>query len=282
MAYNNRTTVSSMLNVANVSGLFEQERCLRKVPPFSHQRYFHLYRTASSNHPFPTGCKLRPSVDDEWKDLMEDGSGFISFAPSLDKTPPTLISCPDGVSEVNKRFHSEEGRINCSEKLQELYQLRDRVFNSRSQKFHWSADCFENAGKVETETYQTDIGIEIDIEQESSPVLNDYDYSLNNYVAVITGDQSCPFWIGTITKVHKNKSSVISRLTLHWHELQGASVYDGIYKEAYLQGKGKRSPWIGIVSSDSVVLTFQRLTTRKRLPANVHKKLRTEFGAISS
>lgn len=97
----------------------------------------------------------RKNCDDAWVNLYpthskEFRAGVLNSCPDFTATPPTNISCPDGLNEVNKRLWSKDERINDAEKSIELQDLRDFVFRKRTDHFHWKM-----ANEVETEHKRT-------------------------------------------------------------------------------------------------------------------------------
>ena len=151
--YNDHTRVSHLKRISNWSGLCEQERCIQNVTLFSRYRYFRFVRKERryfneledamiGTGVFLSGCFVKTNSTDEWSQLQTPSGGhwggFLKFCPDLSRTPDTIISMPPGLHEVNRRLESEEGRINDISKLHELYELRDFVFQSRVDKFHWN------------------------------------------------------------------------------------------------------------------------------------------------
>ena len=143
--------VQHMQRVANFSGLCEEEKCLRKVNRITQWRYF-LFTLGSNENihtsehsqsgPLPTVCHVKENNSEKWEFLFKSTGGgkpggILRQCPDLRKTPPLKISCPDGVDNVTKRFCSEEGRVNDIDKMIELHKLRDFVFRSRTDPFHW-------------------------------------------------------------------------------------------------------------------------------------------------
>lgn len=99
-----------------------------------------------------TACSVKRNCDDRWQLLGSNdkqtrailSSRFLKHCPNLINTPPLVITCPDGLDEVSKRFESEEGRVNDIEKMIILHELRDFVFQKRVNEFHWDVNnCVE-------------------------------------------------------------------------------------------------------------------------------------------
>lgn len=167
-AYGGRAQVEHLKRVANWSGLCQQEGCLRTVERITHWRYFSFVReSASETIPIKrqradtqeravavkrrTAIYVKKDCDDKWQKLYPsakstESGGILRACPNLAKTPPTNITCPDGLHEVNKRLWSEDERINDSDKMIALNDLRDFVFQSRTDPFHWDLEL-----SVETE-----------------------------------------------------------------------------------------------------------------------------------
>ena len=141
--------VSGMNNVANFSGLLSKERCLLKVPPFSHFRYFRFLETEQSpgNQLLKnTRCLVKVWAAHDWEPLKCDGSGFISRLPDLKNTPETRLAgtARGDASEVDKRLDSAEERVRDCAKMNKLRELRDKVFTDRAEPFHWDLlSCIE-------------------------------------------------------------------------------------------------------------------------------------------
>ena len=143
--------IQHMQRVANFSGLCEQENCLKKVDRITQWRYFIFTlgskdntdaSSQSQNGPLPTVCNVKVNSGDNWQYLIKSrGSGkpggILRQCPDLRKTPSLEISCPDGLTNVTKRFCPEEGRVNDVDKMIELHKLRDLVFRNRTDSFHW-------------------------------------------------------------------------------------------------------------------------------------------------
>ncbi len=139
------TEVCHLKRLVNWSGLCENERCVNGITNFTQYRYFKFSRTfqesLEGNDSKSTTCHVRLNCYDSWKPLMKSkkgrGSGFLKFCPDLKKIPPLKIKCPDGEKKVIDRLVSEEGRVNDTDKMSELHELRQFVFRNRVDEFHW-------------------------------------------------------------------------------------------------------------------------------------------------
>lgn len=155
-AYGGNVQVEHMKRVVNWSGLCDKTNCLRKIDRISTWRYFLFTsdKTCPSASALPTAttvsttCHVKKNCHEEWRPLFPlkaaGESGILRHSPDLRKTPNLSIVLPEGLKKVNKRFDSEEGRINSVDKMVELHDLRDFVFQSRSDAFHWDlSECVE-------------------------------------------------------------------------------------------------------------------------------------------
>lgn len=135
-----------MKRIINWSGLCALESCIRRADKITHYFYFQFCRSSQpENHsltsPVSTCCYVKHKSSDNWAPLFKSAGGvvqgFLKSLPNLEKTPDLRIPCPSGVDNITKRFTSEEGRINNTDKMVALYELRDFVFQSRVDKPHW-------------------------------------------------------------------------------------------------------------------------------------------------
>lgn len=153
-AYSGNVNVEHMKRLVNWSGLCDSQRYLRRVDRITTWRYFLFTSTQSAAAPTQTTGRctiicVKKDVDGSWQSMLptskDNGSnGILRSFPDLSLTPQLKITCPDGVNEINKRFCSEEERINDADKLIELHELRDFVFQERTDTFHWDlTQCVE-------------------------------------------------------------------------------------------------------------------------------------------
>ena len=92
--------------------------------------------------PLETKVFVKKKCNDPWKELFtasvgSNNKGVLRHCPDLRKTPKLKVSCPEGVSNIDNRLSSEEGRINSCDKMLELNNLKEFVFASRVDEFHW-------------------------------------------------------------------------------------------------------------------------------------------------
>lgn len=306
--YNSHTQVSRMACVVNWSGLVEAEKCLRPVKQFTKFRYFSFSTsTHSDSHTMestayvPTTCNVKINVTDPWIPLpmsrTHEVSSFITNPPDLSKTPATTIASPPGVEEVTKRINSLEGRINSTVKLNALLSLRDDVFRTREELFHWDLSTIvelnihavlRNDDLLQTPS-QTDVTCLMTSDpspgtHNPSPLTdvtrNDYNYNTNEFVAIKTQLQngSESFGVGKVNKVLK-ENGIVTKLQVHWLEpYNSKNIYTAKYAPAKLfKGKKAVGPWKDVVSTDSVIVTFQKLNNTRTLPSAVQRQLRSEF-----
>lgn len=310
--YNSHTQVSRMACVVNWSGLVGAENCLRPVRQFTKYRYFAFSRSArtdchtiQSTSYVSTTCDVKINVTDPWISLpmsrSHEVSSFLTNPPDMSKTPPTIISSPPGVDEVTKRINSVEGRINSTDKVKALLTLRDDVFRSREELFHWDVfnivelnkqsvlrneDLATLPSQVPPETDDTFPKISAPGADKSTACAppqatrNDYKYNTNEFVAIKTEvrNGSETFGIGKVNKVLK-ENGVVTKLEVHWLEpYNSKNIYTAKYAPAKLfKGKKAVGPWRDIVSTDSVIVTFQKLNNTRTLPSAVQRQLRSEF-----
>ena len=110
-----------------------------------------------------------------------------------------------------------------------------------------------------------------------------FHYEVGTFVAVLTdaSEQGDEFWIGKITEVKKGRSNRMVSLYLHWFgHYGGTSLYISKYRPEMLLDQGvKKKAWIGEVSTDSVLVSFKKLTNEKKLPSAVSTHLREHFSS---
>ncbi len=263
---------------------------------------------------------MRISATDGWCLLHGSSttkSGFIRFLPDLKKTPPIVTKPPTKTDAVNvtSRFESEEYRINNSNKMAQLYELRDKVFQSRTESLHWNLNEIvelntQNEGEKHNDTPDniTEQG-HIDTEDEIMPdpqkktdnvqnrsileltKYNQLSYELNEFVAVMTeGDKV--FWIGKVVKVLKSVQGVITKLKLHWYEpYNSKDIISGKYMPGFLKldkknkskaKPSKRTAWTDEVSVECVILKFSSLTSKGLIPVSCRKKLHQEITTLGN
>ncbi len=143
--------VQHLKRVVNWRDLCEQEKCIRRIDNITQYHYFRFSQSYDQSDnlqlgPISTSCHVRHNCYGQWKPLYvrkrtstkgSTPSGILKFCPDLRKMPSLKISCPENVRKVTERFASEEGRINDSDKMIALYELRDFVYRDRTDLFHW-------------------------------------------------------------------------------------------------------------------------------------------------
>ena len=139
-----------MKRVVKWSGLYHDQRCFRKIDRITTWRYFiftpdefDTSNITSSGGGRPTKCMVKADSDGSWQPLFSTSQsnpphGILKCHPELLRTPPLKITSPDGLIDVNKCLWSEEERVNNVDKMVELHDLRDFVFQTRTDKFHWN------------------------------------------------------------------------------------------------------------------------------------------------
>jgi len=183
------------------------------------------------------GCK------DSWGPLHGSSStpdGFAPFTPDLKKTPPTSSVCPPDRHQVNERLRSEETRVNSAAKMAELRNLRDEVYESREDPFHWNLhEAFELHGKHRTvgnvrSPSDADTDSDDGISTAADTIVRtDLEYEVNDFIAVRGEDctSEMPFWLAKVREIHKNPDGVIFDITVQWYEVyNGGDCLSGRYE----------------------------------------------------
>lgn len=239
--------------MANWSGACEMKNLLIKVTSFSQYIYLCFGRTGgdtecefspSNASRILTSCKVKVNVVDEWQDLGKSRtagmSGFINNTPDLTRTPTTHVKERHRKEYKTKRLQSEEGRINCRRKMQELYAIRDHVYKTRDEKFQWDLSrCVEGNPTSVVQMDEILAGIERDNmaleaidptklgNNEASNSSSQYEYDSGSFVAISPAESSIsmPYWIGKVLKVNRCKRGVVTTLTVHWLEPYGENTW---------------------------------------------------------
>lgn len=272
--YNSRTTVGDMDKIANWSTLCERTKCLTKISGISQYHYFRFYRAQElvPETPAPDGktigkvtrCAVKVQTSDEWQSIITNDStkSFIFCCPSLLETPSTTTNPPPDLNEVNQRLRSEEGRINSTDKMADLYSLRDRIYQARTDSFHWDVRT-----GLELSHWSTPIENNIIISVGAGSTSNNYVYDLESFVAVNTHGT---FWVARILEVDEQSS----QLLVHWYDAQSSpNPLSTKYTPSYVRSKNGCVPWTDNVPDESVIVNFESLTKSKTLPMNVRKQL---------
>ena len=89
------------------------------------------------------------------------------------------------------------------------------------------------------------------------------------------------FRIAEILDVHSDEFDVPKNHLLPWYETRGskkADPYYAIYKAAFLSGRNRnkkiRKLWADNVSTDTILVRFEKLTLTSKLPSMAPKKIR--------
>ena len=143
LSYTPRPSVEHLKEIAKFSVRCEQEKCLNKVPPFSHYRFFKFSRSQkpsphNSESKFSTLSQVKESPNDDWTFLPDTrGAGFLAEVPDLSATLPTEIVSPTNIDEIEKHLCSVDAIINDSRKVDQLRTLVNDVYRNREFPFHW-------------------------------------------------------------------------------------------------------------------------------------------------
>lgn len=93
-------------------------------------------------------------------------------------------------------------------------------------------------------------------------VLDDDIYDNGAYVAILSDDEACPFWIVMVHSNNKNNKGATIGLTVHWLQAMDGT-YNCTYSSDLIYGRRKkREPCLGTVSIESFIITFKDLTSR--------------------
>ena len=214
------------------------------------------------------------------------GHGVLLCAPDLLKTPPTNTKLLENLDEVNKCLASVEERVKSISEMQSLYKLRDEVYKGKEMPFHWGRDdCVELKGQfLHGESVECDESGE---DERAALEINDilrhtYEYRKGNMVAVKASSRE--FWIAEILDVYSNENGEPADLLLRWYEVRGKAEkdpYEASYKPAVLStGRGtarENKPWTDKQSTETVMVCFEKLNAKNKLPANASKRIRECF-----
>lgn len=300
--YNDRTMVTRMQNCINWSGLCEKTNCIYRISNITQYRFFKFNRvpvTDSRQH--KVICMVKSTKSDTWinmtNGLQRDKSCFLSRLPDLRQTPPESVKEPVDFNEVTARIMSEDSRIQNPDKFRDLLALRDEVYQDRSLNFHWdlasSVEC-GGADRTDEDYLNTEMCENVTNKalpaSLSGPPRSNYDYALSSFVAVrqTDSDERFGFWIGRIVDVYNGTEQIIHELSVHWYDFySGSDPYVGKYRSLYLPNSStaKRStskPWVDRISVDSVLVSFDNLTSDRTLPTQVSRYLRETVRPPSS
>ncbi len=289
LCYNEKTTVSSLKQVANWSGLCDQTRCNNNINLITQYRYFRFTQCKenSKNGCVSSVCHVRSSCTEDWRALEADNragtTSILKFLPDLSRTPPEIIECPTGEEEFNTRLDSERGRIVSEVKMRSLMALKKDVFRKKSLPFHWNlSSIVENGFSTESDCMDAMV-VEGQCPETQASSSAEYSYDPGSFVAVNTGinGQGQGFWIGQIVDVHRGKGRKVISLSVNWYEFYGTTnVYIGRYRPQFRMKPGsskKDTAWIDQISTETILVSFPKLTSDKRIPAAVSTYLREHF-----
>ncbi len=283
VSYTPRPKVARLAAVANFSGLLENSDCLYTLPPWTSNQYFHFCRSHDSPRTalerFRTKVLVRQDSSQDWVPF-HNNCGFLKFCPDLRHTPATNLLPPPNYEQVLRCFRTTETLINNAAKMTALRSLADEVYVERSVPFHWNlrttfefaeAFCSDSEGEEEENNI---------FAQES--VLNfEYSYERGEMVAARPDDTNDLFWIAKIEDVHCNRAGVPIRLTVQWYEPSGRnnlSPYDCTYRPAVLSSgpsnNRKQSPWVDTIAVSTILVSFQSLTTKRKIDFYTCRKIR--------
>lgn len=294
-AYRPQPVVSRILHVANYSGLCEKERCLRKVPPFSHFRYFKFLRNSSTpvspRESFNTTCLVRVGCNDDWEELPnksgknKPGKGFLLNCPNMEDTPPTTLFSPDNIGKVNKCLDASEERIGNPLKLHSLRCLRDEVYEDRVVPFQWNLQnsfeqngLYRQVGPSAPELDEEEITENLDLElTDSCEPRSKYDYFPGEMVATRTNLATCLFWLAEVIEVSRtDQSGIASFLKVRWleSEMNNSDIFSSKYRLSFIIQKGRKVPFIQVISVDTILVRFSSLKRDRKIAANDAKAIR--------
>lgn len=284
--YNEHTVVSSLGQVANWSGLCDKLQCNNTIKYITQFRYFRfsLSDSLSTNGNRSAICHVRSSCIEDWKPLKQPGANsatsVLRFLPRLALTPPEVIKSPPDRDEFIKRIDSERGRIASEAKVRTLTRLGNDFFRDKSVPFHWDLDSIVEATASNVSRYNS----QDNATSPTHPVTSSrtYKYDVGSFAAVNTGikGQGEKFWICKVADVNYDNSRKITSLSVHWYQHSGSTdVYTAKYKPSLLindNGKNNNN-WIDDISTDTILVSFQKLTNQNRLPSSVATYLRELF-----
>ena len=290
--YNEKTTVTNLKQLINWSGLCDKSKCYNVVNQITQYRFFKFTRRSigaeqQEGQQLLSECHVRSSCVEDWRSLESDNKTgvktILKFVPELSTTPPERVSCPSGLEEFEKKLDSERARIVTEVKMRSLVALKNQVFRDKSLNFHWNLSSIVETRNISGESDEvTPETVDRNVGEVTSNSL--FSYALNSFVAVNTGGNRMDggFWIGKVVEVHRGKQQRINTISVHWFEFYGSTnMYTGRYKPHLLSnGSSKKgTPWIYRISTETVLVSFPRLTSDKRLPSAVSKHLREHFSA---
>lgn len=292
--YNEHTKVSTLKQICNWSGLCDKVRCNNNINFITQYRFFRfsLSETSMDSQDLSLITHVRSTCTEEWRSLESDNKegvrSILKFLPNLMETPDEeIVSLPECEGKhFEDRIDSERGRIGSEVKIRSLLNLKKEVFRSRSVPFHWNMDTSievsSNVGRLDGASSTR--GVADDAGNSLSSRSTDLEYKNGSFVAVLSGNsgQGEYFWIGRVIDVKRGRSRKNTSISVHWFTPYGSnSRYVCKYKPMHLQNNqgAKEEPWIDQISPESVLVSFKKLTSEKKLPALVSTHLREHFGS---
>lgn len=287
LSYTPVPTVNHVSKIANISGLCDKTSVLwdGRDGRFSDYRYFRFHKTERTFDEVQRGstvfttCQVKRNSADNWSPLRPDVqgkefSGFLQGRPDLRQTPKTMQKCPTDKNEVLKRLVSEESRIGDTKRMKSVTDLVDLVYQDRMSDFHWDLKNSVEHKRTRSE----EVGA-LQVNRDATDTAQ-YTYKVNQFVAV-KHEQSTdkePFWIGRISRLKKTDGKVTS-LVVHWFEQSGGDdIYKARYKQTNKTPHGKKfTPWSSDIPTESVMVTFDGLTSRKQISVETCKKIQASI-----
>ena len=229
-AYTPTPFVNNLETQINWSKLCEQEKCLTNPPEFRNHYFFKFHKVtgrsrASSEH-FRTTCSIKSSECTQWTPL-NNGEGFIRFAPDLRNTPPTNIKNFTETTrpvEVDKCIDSSEMLIRDHGLVTDLRHLRYKIFRDAppfTNKFTWDLSlCVENRGDYVLGEESMEPG-EMDDEPDpvDSAIQSELSYDVGRMVAVKAENLlNDAYWIARIIGIDRCPFGSVEYLHIEWFE----------------------------------------------------------------
>ena len=286
--------VEELERVANFSKQCHVSNALTRATRFSVYRYFRFIR--SSNHAeggqlgaeggqYKTKCCVKRHISDDWTELPgASGGGFLKSMPDLLRFPKTITKPLPNVREVNLCLRAAEARIRDTSVIEELYDLRDRIYTAQEYEGHWTPQCFELDGDYKQDAERTEM-IEYTRNNNARSTSGDgseddrerFRYEIGDFLAVKPEAQyKTSFWIAEVIGIaHVDDKRVSKELEVRWYT---AGVGTDPLTVIYRPGVNSGQPWIGSIDVETVMLRFSGLTTRKRLTRETANKLSRMLG----
>ncbi len=166
-----------------------------------------------------------------------------------------------------------------------LYRMRDEVYSSREENFHWDLGAsVELNGRFRAINGAASSDTDEESCDENSEDLSNsmhFSYSEGAMVAARPCDSSAVFWIAQIRQVHKNARGIASRLTVRWFEAYGSNCHLP-FKAKYTPSvrtirngsKSDTEAWHDTISVSSIFVTFDKLNRNSTIPAFTSKSIR--------